>query len=197
MGVPRRPWLEAEALKAQFLRLSAGIHPDHIHDSSVEAKREAQERFMDLNTAYNCLREPRERLGHLLELETGRQLDPLAEIPPGLSDLFFELGGVCRQVDEFNARRRAASSPLLQVRCLSEGQSWLERSSALQAKVRDCQGQVTRQLQATDAQWQEHQNAGEPQPASLISHLAEIHRLLGYLNRWSAQVQERMVQLSL
>ena len=31
LGEPRRPWLDAEALKEKFHRLSGTVHPDRVH----------------------------------------------------------------------------------------------------------------------------------------------------------------------
>src|SRR5215472_9636832 len=66
---PRRPWLDAEPLKEKFLALSATVHPDRVHNLSETERAAAQERYTELNAAYQCLREPKERLHHLLELE--------------------------------------------------------------------------------------------------------------------------------
>ena len=33
LSEPRRPWLDAEALKARFLPLSAAVHPDRVHSA--------------------------------------------------------------------------------------------------------------------------------------------------------------------
>jgi hypothetical protein len=41
LGEPRRPWLDAEALKSRFLLLSAEAHPDRVHGGTDEAKAAA------------------------------------------------------------------------------------------------------------------------------------------------------------
>ncbi len=66
---PRRPWLEPDSLKARFLALSAQVHPDRLHNAPEAQKQAANEQYAELNSAYRCLREPKERLQHLLELE--------------------------------------------------------------------------------------------------------------------------------
>ena len=76
---PRRPWLDAEKLKARFLTLSAECHPDR---AVTAAEREAATaRFTELNAAHNCLREPRERLQHLLALEGAACISLGAQTP--------------------------------------------------------------------------------------------------------------------
>src|SRR5438128_12515999 len=79
---PRRPWLDGELLKAKFLQLSAEVHPDRVHGASAADKQRAHERSAELNAAYNCLREPKSRLQHLLELETGARPKQEEKYPP-------------------------------------------------------------------------------------------------------------------
>ena len=59
---PRRPWLDTDSLKAKFLALSAQAHPDRVHGAAETDKLAANHRYTELNAAYNCLREPRDRL---------------------------------------------------------------------------------------------------------------------------------------
>jgi curved DNA-binding protein CbpA len=73
LGQPRLPWLDPVALKAAFLEQSARLHPDRVQAAGAEEKAAATARFAELNAAYNCLREPKERLLHLLELERARR----------------------------------------------------------------------------------------------------------------------------
>ena len=68
---PPRPWLDADALKAKFLARSAEVHPDRVHSAPEAERAAAQERYTALNAAFNTLREPKDRLQHLLELELG------------------------------------------------------------------------------------------------------------------------------
>src|ERR1700721_1387663 len=84
----RRPWLDPEALKAKFLTLSGQTHPDRFHSAAAGEKEAAGRRFAELNAAYNCLREPRTRLQHLLELELGAKPAELQQIPPDLAEVF-------------------------------------------------------------------------------------------------------------
>ncbi len=58
---PRRPWLDADALKARFLKLSAAAHPDRFHGGTDSERAQANDRSAELNAAYNTLRETRDR----------------------------------------------------------------------------------------------------------------------------------------
>ena len=61
----RRPWLEAEPLKQKFLALSSEFHPDRAHAAGEAQREAATRRFAGLNAAWQCLREPKERIGPL------------------------------------------------------------------------------------------------------------------------------------
>src|SRR6266496_3437326 len=106
---PRRPWLDLEALKAKFLGLASGVHPDHFHNASDAA--ELARRYAELNGAYQCLREPKDRLAHLLELERGCKPGGVERVPAEVMDLFMRVGELCRGTDAFQAERAGIHSP--------------------------------------------------------------------------------------
>src|SRR5260370_25010219 len=88
----RRPWFDPDSLKQKFLARSAELHPDRVHSASTKEQRAAQERYTEFNAAYNCLRDPNERLAHLLELERWAKPHEVLRIPSGLMSLFLEVG---------------------------------------------------------------------------------------------------------
>jgi DnaJ-domain-containing protein 1 len=193
---PRRPWLDPALLKAKFLARSAELHPDRVHGAGEPEKAAAAQRYVELNSAFNCLREPKERLRHLLELELGRKPEDLQEIPADLADLFMEVAQLCRQVNAFLAEQAGASSPVLRVPFFERGQEWSERLGAMQQRVRERQERLIRELQDVDAEWNE--TAGRTSArAPLLRRLEEIHRLLSFYARWNAQIQEAIVQLTM
>src|SRR5207248_6844470 len=111
----RRPWIDPGLLKQKFLGLSAAVQPDRVHGACESERRAAQERYAELNVAYNCLREPKERLAHLLELETGAKPKQVQNIPSDLMDAFMEVTNVCRGADAFLAEKAATTSPMLRL----------------------------------------------------------------------------------
>src|SRR5215211_6108962 len=115
LNEPRRPWIDPELLKAKFLSLSAEVHPDRVHSVSDSEKDSANQRFVELNAAYHCLREPRDRLLHLLELESCEKPKKVQPVGAGTTELAMELGQLCRAVDTFLAERAKVSSPVLKV----------------------------------------------------------------------------------
>src|SRR6267378_3594701 len=132
---PRRPWLDAEALKAKFLSLSADVHPDRVHGASPSVRESASQHFAQLNAAFNCLREPKDRLRHLLELELGAKPKDVQEIPPDLADLFIEIATLCREVDAFLGERAKVQSPLLRVQLFEHAQEWIDRLNVMQRRL--------------------------------------------------------------
>src|SRR5258706_6717806 len=113
---PRRPWLDPEKLKSKFLSLSAAVHPDRVHTALAPEKQAAHERFTELNTACQILREPKERLLHLLELELGAKPKDVQKVPPTTLDLFMEVGQLCREDEAFLADRARATAPFVKSR---------------------------------------------------------------------------------
>ena len=190
LNEPKRPWLEPEGLKEKFLALSAEVHPDRVHQASEPDKLAATQRYTELNAAYNCLREPRERLRHLLELELGQKPSDLTNVPNDLMDLFFTVGKVLKGVDGFLAEKGRATSPLVQVQFFECGQDWIEELNTIRQPLIARRESLIEELKQLSARW----DAAEmPKP---LERGLEIWRLLSFYDRWLAQIQERTVQIS-
>lgn len=186
-----RPFIDADALKSKFLKLSAPLHPDRVHHLSEAEKQESTRRFSELNAAYQILREPRDRINLLLELETGTKPKDIQKIPPGTMDLFVEVGQFCRELDTFlSSRNSSETSPLLKVTAMRHQQEWLAKLQALQAKVNAKADAMMDELRKLDASW-----TASADHKSLLENLENIARLFSYIARWSQQIGERLVQL--
>ena len=193
-GAARRPWLDPEVLKQQFLALSAQLHPDRVHNAGAEEKHAAQARYTTLNAAYNCLRDPKERLRHFLELEVGKPKE-IEQIPPGLMDLFMEVSQLCRKADGFLLSKQKVTSPLLKVGLLEPSEEWRDNLLALQQKINSAQEALMAELKSIDADWSPNARPADRQ--QVLQQLEELYRLFSYFARWRTQIQERIVQLSL
>ncbi|HTA94725.1 MAG TPA: hypothetical protein VK769_01235 [Verrucomicrobiae bacterium] len=191
---PRRPWLDADSLKQKFFALSANAHPDKIHSASESEKSAAAKQFAELNAAYNCLLEPKLRLLHLIELESGAKPKDIQQIPPALADLFAEIAGVCHKADGFLAEKSKVTSPLLQVQLFERAQEWIEQLNSLQRKLNELREKLTGELKSLDEKWIANNSRTRD---DLLKRLEELYRLFGYFNRWNNQIQERLVQLTL
>ena len=186
----RRPWVDPDDLKKKFLALSSQFHPDRIHNAPAAEREEADRRYSEINTAYNCLREPKERVRHLLELELGAKPADIQNVPQEVMDAFFEIGRLCKDADTFLAERGNVTSPLLKVKWFERGQEWIERLNAARQKIEARRDALSEELKSMNPLWESR--ADLP-----LKRLEEIYRLLGYLSRWSQQLQERIVQLTL
>jgi DnaJ-domain-containing protein 1 len=186
LGEARQPWLDEEALKAKFYALSTDVHPDRVHALPEADKKFAHERYTELNAAYNCLREPKERLRHLLELETGRKPAQVQQVPAELVDVFFEIGQGTRAADEFLKRKAVVTSPLLLVDLFAEGQNISEQLAALRERLNARRAQLLDELRELNLDWQK-----------ALDRIEYIQQAVAYLQRWGAQLQERIFQLGL
>ncbi len=198
LNEPRRTWLDAEALKRKFLPLSSAVHPDRTHNAPEAEKQQTNQRYAELNAAYNTLREPRDRLLHLLELEAGAKPSDIQRIPPGTMDLFVEVGQICRDVDAFMAERSKVTSPLLKVRMFERGMEWTDKLQALQRRINAKRDELGAELQQMNALWEAAPPIGSPQRAAALplERLEQVYRIFSYIARWSEQIQERNLQLA-
>jgi len=194
---PRRPWLDADALKAKFLARSAEVHPDRVHNAPEAERAAAQERYTALNAAFTTLREPKDRLQHLLELESGAKPGNIQSTPAELTDLFFEVGRLCRDVDFFLIEKGRANSPLLKVKMFQRAMDWTGQINALQLRLNAKRGELERELGAMNDAWAGAPSEPEARRTVLpLARLEQLYRTFSFLSRWTAQLQERVVPLA-
>jgi DnaJ-domain-containing protein 1 len=199
LQVPRRPWLEAEALKARFLQLAESSHPDRLHSASETEKARVNQRFIELSAAHNCLREPKDRLLHLIELERGARPSGIESVPADLMELFFQVGQVSREVDGFLLERATVSSPLLKVQQFERAMEWTDKLGQLQQQLNARRGELEDKLKAMNTAWDAAPAVGSSERlAGLpLDDLEKAYRTSSYYARWTGQLQERLVQLSI
>ncbi len=199
LSEPRRPWVDVDQLKARFREMSSPLHPDRVQSASPEEQASANVRYAELNSAYNQLREARERLPLLLELESGAPPRDIQRIPPGTMDLFVEIGQACRDCDSFLPRLTAATSPMLKLQVMREGLEWADQLQALQGKVHAKQVELETELRQMNAVWEQAPEIGSVGRAAALplERLEQIYRSLSYVARWTEQLQERIVELAI
>ncbi len=195
---PRHPWIDVEALKTRFLKQSTQLHPDRFHGADAAVLAVAQARYTELNSAYQTLREPRDRLLHLIELEAGMPPRDIQKIPPGTMDLFVEVGQTCRDGDAYLVEKSAAVSPMLKLRSLQAGLEWMDRFQSLQQRVNARRDELETELKAMNAVWDAAPAIGDPARVSALplERLEQIYRTMSYVARWTGQIQDRVVQLA-
>ena len=100
LGLPRRPWIEADEVRAAFHRLAATAHPDR---SGTTAD------FTEITRAYETLREPASRLRHFLALEQPDRFGD-AQMP---DDILAWFPRVAAQVQALRRGQAGDAEPLL------------------------------------------------------------------------------------
>ena len=180
LGQPRQPWLETDALKEAFHRLSASLHPD-VPGTGDAAK------FAALNSAFSILREPASRLRHLLELTAPAALAAASAPPLDLADLFMEIAGLRRRLDELLAKRNAATSPLTRALLAGEESALRRDLTNTQSRLEAAETNALAELRVLDASW-----SAAHSDATAAAHL---YQRLSYLARWLTQVREALFVL--
>lgn len=198
LNEPRGPWLNEEALKTKFLQLSAEFHPDRFHTASESDKELANQKFAELNRAFNCLVDPKERLLHLLMLETGEKPRDVQRIPPGTMDFFMEVGQLCHKIEAFTQARQKETSPLLKVKYLHQGMELVDQLHALSQKIHAKRLELLHELQSINPLWAQAPQESTSRRAFLpLDKIEHIYRILSYISRWMAQLKEQSVQLEI
>lgn len=198
LGEPRRPWIDPEALKQKFLALSAEAHPDRFHHADDAARREAGPRFAELNAAYQCLRESKTRIAHLLQLERGAPPARVDSIPEETMTLFSRVAESCRELDGLLKERSTLTSPLLKAAWFEKAQPALDNLQGLLDGIRAAQRDLEARLKSLNTHWEATAGAPARQDAGELplDEIERLYRQFGYLNRWEQQLQERFVHCS-
>jgi molecular chaperone HscB len=199
LGQPRRPWLDADALKEAFHRLAAQVHPDRVASASPTVRAEANERFAELNAAYSTLRDIKLRLAHLLQLETGSVPREIQRIPAAVADLIFEAGQLIRDADDLIAAKAANTSPMLKLRHFEAGLALADKLLALQRRLNDVAGTLDREMRDLNPHWSRADGVEPARRADLLplGRLTDLYHAQSYVTRWMQQLQERIAQLAM
>ncbi len=195
LNEPRRPGLDTDRLRQQFLARAADVHPDRVHQASDAEKTAANRHYAELNAACQCLTDPKTRLLHLLELERGSRPAEIQSIPTALADWFVDIAAICQEADTFLLEREQVTSPLLKIQWFERAQDWIERIQVWQQKLNNMRGELDDRLKMLDAAWQTTSQSPDTKVASL-ARLEELYRFYGYFNRWQNQLSERVARLS-
>jgi curved DNA-binding protein CbpA len=166
LELPRRPWLEAEVVKASFQRMAATAHPDAGGGPGA---------FAELNAAWQALRDPVTRLRHFLELEHPAALALGRETPGELGDLFMDIADARQAAQGFTGRRQAAFSPLARALLEPERLGVQARLEALAVQVEARQGALQNILQ---------------QGETMDAELGRCLNGLTFLGKWEAELRE-------
>ncbi len=198
LGVKRGPKIDGALLKANFHGLCQTWHPDHLEPAEEGRPQMAAPCFADINAAYRCLQDTRDRLAHLLELELGRKPQSIQQIPDELASVGVRVMTVCRGVDAFLAARQENPSPMVRAHLFKNSMAWLSQCDTLETALQPLQIQLQQELDRLDAAWDQATGGSpkDPNPHRATA-LDRCYRLASYLGKWTSQIKERQLTLSL
>jgi len=181
------PALDAAALKERFARATGESHPDRFAQAPEAERTEAEERYAELNRAYQTLIDPVQRLLALYVLTKGEKPRDVQRIPPGTMDLFIEVGQACQQLDQYLEKKRATTGRLQRAGLMTEELTLQEGLTTLRMKLEALAATLEKDLEALDVRWR----AGDKD----LNALETIYRKYSYLARWRQQLEEREIAL--
>jgi molecular chaperone HscB len=182
-GLPRKLWIEMNALEQKFLRLSWKLHPDNFVKASEEERELSLKRSSELNDAYRTLRDPISRIEYLLAIEGERKEgEKKQQAPPELLEEVFELN---ESLDELREAKASGGD-------LAAMKSRLETAGKnFQAKL----GDVDEKLQVVAREWDATVDAGAGSDArkQLMARMNELLNRRSYIRNLVANVQKELL----
>ena len=184
-GFSPRPWIDSELLKQRFLDISASVHPDKVTDKTA-----AEQEFKQINEGYNVLRGSRSRLLHLLDLRGHPRQEHVQNVPAEVMEFFPAVAAATQSADTLIKQKSSAASPMLKVQLMDAGLEQIDQIQALQSNIRAVIARIEDRLSTISVNWPEN-----PEPP-LLKELGTAASALGFLDRWSSQLQERIGALT-
>jgi molecular chaperone HscB len=135
-GMPRKLWIEMNALEQKFLQLSWKLHPDNFVNATETERELSLKRSSELNDAYRVLRDPVARVEYLLGLENMRKEgEHKQQAPPELLEEVFELNESLDELRE--AKSSGADLAALKSRLESAEKNFGEKLSEVDAQLQE------------------------------------------------------------
>jgi len=181
--MPRKLWIDMNALEQKFLKLSWKLHPDNFVNATETERELSLKRSSELNDAYRVLRDPVARVEYLLGLENMRKEgEHKQQATPELLEEVFELN------ESLDALREAKSSgsdlAALKARLESAEKSFGERLSEVDA-----------QLQTAAREWDAavDANSDEAGRKKLMTRMNELLNRRSYIRNLVVNVQKELL----
>jgi molecular chaperone HscB len=187
-SLPRKLWIEMNALEQKFLQLSWKLHPDNFVNATDADREAALRRSSELNDAYRTLRDPVARVEYLLGVEGARREgEQKQQGPPELLEEVFALN---ESLDELRDAK-AEGGDLTQLRA---------RLESAEQGFREKLAEVDQELFAAAKEWDatvDAEVAGAPAAvAARESIKARLNALLNrrsYIRNLVANVQKELL----
>jgi molecular chaperone HscB len=180
--MPRKLWIEMNALEQKFLQLSWKLHPDNFVNATETERELSLKRSSELNDAYRVLRDPVARVEYLLGLENMRKEgEHKQQAPPELLEEVFELN---ESLDELREAKSSGSDlAALKSRLETAEKNFGEKLSEVDA-----------QLQATASDWDlaVDANADDTARKKIMSRLNELLNRRSYIRNLVVNVAKEL-----
>jgi molecular chaperone HscB len=180
--MPRKLWIEMNALEQRFLQLSWKLHPDNFVNATETERELSLKRSSELNDAYRVLRDPVARVEYLLGLENMRKEgEHKQQAPPELLEEVFELN---ESLDELREAKSSGSDlAALKSRLETAEKNFGEKLSEVDA-----------QLQATASDWDlaVDANADDTARKKIMSRLNELLNRRSYIRNLVVNVAREL-----
>ncbi len=197
LDVARRPWIDEDFLKKHYFCLTSKIHPDKKLQTEETLRKKAEEQLNQVNQAYLCLKEPRLRLKHLIELEGGFFDKKLQNIPKNLLDLFSLISELCQKADHWIQKKSETRSPLILAKITQETANIIMELDHSRDQVREMQEEMLREIRRVDEKWDAPIDVFPTRRKDHLTCLSRISGELNFVNRWLEQLNDRYMKLAL
>jgi molecular chaperone HscB len=180
-GLPRKLWIEMEALEQKFLKLSWKLHPDNFVNGTEMERELSLKRSSELNDAYRTLRDPVGRVEYLLAIEGARKEgEHKQQAPPELLEEVFELNESLDELRE--ARASGGDLAALKTRLESAEKSFQEKLVEVDA-----------QLQAAAREWDAALQGDAATRKKIMAKLNDLLNRRSYIRNLAASVQKELL----
>jgi molecular chaperone HscB len=181
-GLPRKLWIDGDALEQKFLQLSWKLHPDNFVNATEQERELSLKRSSELNDAYRALRDPIARVEYLLGIENMRKEgEHKQQAPPELLEEVFELN---ESLDELREAKSAGGDfGTLKARLKAAEQNFSEKL-----------GEVDGELQSVAREWDSAVDASADGVArkKLMARMNELLNRRSYIRNLVSNVEKEL-----
>ena len=182
-GLPRKLWIEMNALEQKYLQLSWKLHPDNFVNATEVERELSLRRSSELNDAYRTLQDPVARVEYLLGLENMRKEgEHKQQAPPELLEEVFALN---ESLDELREAKSAGDD-------LTDLKSRLESA---EQNFGEKLAEVDAELQTTARDWDAaiDLNTDEPARKRLMARMNELLNRRSYIRNLVVNVEKELL----
>jgi len=181
-GLPRKLWIEMNALEQKFLQLSWKLHPDNFVNASAAEQERSLKESSRLNDAYRVLRDPVARVEYLLEIEgTRKEGEQKQQAPPELLEEVFELN---ESLDELrDAKASGGDLATLKLKLEAAQSSFQEKLAGVDSELQNAAKQWDASIDA---------KASENDRKAIMVRLNELLNRRSYIRNLVNNVQKEL-----